>query len=244
MKHRDVVHRTNLLGTLLMAIMLMPLTAMAAYEGGTVSNGGVISGTVVFKGTPPTLKPIVIDKDPQVCGKTPIYPQDLLVGKDKGIRNVVVHLTDITKGKLQAPASVTLTQKSCGFHPHVLTVQPGGEVVVVNGDPVTHNIHTFSFDNLPLNQAQPAGSPTLAIKPTVSETVKVQCDIHKWMGGWVIVAENPYYAVTDASGHFTLKDVPAGTYTMEFWQETLGAITKKVTVKANQTTQVSAAMSQ
>jgi len=242
--HRTHPYRTKLFGAMLMAIMLMPFSAMAAYEGGTVTNGGTISGVITFKGTPPVLKPIVVNKDKQVCGKTPIYSQDLVIGKNKGIRNVVVRLTDITKGKPQTPVSVTLTQKGCGFRPHVVTVQTGGEVVVANGDPITHNIHTFSFDNPQLNQAQPAGSPTLTIKPTIPETIKVQCDIHKWMAGWVIVAAHPYYAVTDANGHFTLTDVPVGTYTLEFWQETLGVVTQSVTVKASQTAQVSAMMPQ
>ena len=244
--HQYRVHqqRAKLFGTLLMAIMLMPFSAMAAYVGGPVTNGGSISGAVTLKGTPPTLTPIIVNKDKQVCGKTPIYSQDLVVGKDRGINNVVVRLTDITKGKPQTPASVTLTQQGCGFRPHVVTVQTGGEVVVANGDPVTHNIHTFSFDNPQLNQAQPAGSPTLTIKPTIAETIKVQCDIHKWMAGWVVVAEHPYYAVSDAAGHFTLTDVPAGSYTLEFWQESLGVVTQKVTVKAGQTVQVSAQMSQ
>jgi len=226
------------------SLFVAPIPSMAAYEGEAVANGGSISGVVTFKGTPPAPKAIIINKDKQVCGKTPIYSHDLVVGKNKGIRNVVVRLTDITRGKPQTPGSVTLTQKGCGFRPHVATVQTGGEVVVVNGDPVTHNIHTFSFDNPQLNQAQPAGSPSLAIKPTIPETIKVQCDIHKWMAGWIIVAEHPYYAVTDASGRFTLTDVPAGTYTLEFWQETLGVVTQKVTVKANQAVQVSAGMPQ
>jgi len=239
--HWNAIHTNSML---LMAIMLFPGTAMAAYEGETVTNGGKISGVVIFKGTPPTLTPIVVNKDKQICGKAPIYSQDLLVGKDKGIHNVVVRLTDIIKGKSQTPVSVTLTQKGCGFRPHVVTVQTGGEVVVANSDPVTHNIHTFSFDNPQLNQAQPAGSPTLTIKPTIPETIKVQCDIHKWMAGWIIVAEHPYYAVSDADGHFSLTDVPAGTYTLELWQESLGIVTQKITVKAGQTVQVSAQMSQ
>jgi len=235
----------SLSGALLMTVMFAaPFTAMAAYEGEDVANAGAISGDVTYKGTPPALKPIMVNKDKQVCGKTPIYSQDLVVGKNKGIRNVVVRLTDITKGKPQIPASVKLTQKGCGFRPHVAMVQTGGKVVVANGDPITHNIHTFSFDNPQLNQAQPADAPALTIKPTVPETIKVQCDIHKWMAGWVIVAEHPYYAVTDKHGRFTLTDVPPGTYTLEFWQETLGVVTKKVTVKANQTAQVSAIMPQ
>jgi len=240
--YRQTFHRIHLSAVLLAAVMLMPFSAMAAYEGGPVTNGGTISGVVTLKGAPPTLTPIVVNKDKQVCGKTPIYAQDLVVGKHNGIGNVVVRLTDISKGKPLVPASVTLTQKGCGFRPHVVTVQTGGEVVVVNGDPVTHNIHTFSFDNPQLNQAQPAGAPTLTIKPTIAETIKVQCDIHKWMAGWVVVAEHPYYAVSDADGHFTLTDVPAGSYTLEFWQESLGVVTQKVTVQAGKTVQVSTQM--
>jgi len=239
----NAIHISLSVALWMASLFAVPFTAMAAYQGGTVANGGTISGVVRFKGTPPTLKPIVINKDKQVCGKTPIYSPDLLVGKHQGIANVVVRLTDITQGKPQTPISVTLTQKGCGFRPHVTTVQTGGEVVVANGDPLTHNIHTFSFDNPQLNQAQPAGAPALMIKPVIAETIKVQCDIHKWMAGWIIVAEHPYYAVTDANGQFTLTDVPPGTYTIEFWQETLGVVTQHVTVKANQTVQVSAGMS-
>lgn len=227
---------------LMASILSTPSTAQAAYQGEAVADGGTISGIVTFTGTPPALKPIVVNKDKQVCGKTPIYSQDLLVGQHKGIQNVVVHLTDITRGKPLTSATVTLTQKGCGFRPHVLTVQTGGEVVVANVDPITHNIHTFSFDNPQLNQAQPAGAPTLTVNPTVPEIIKVQCDIHKWMAGWIVVAENPYYAVTDANGRFTLTGVPPGTYTLEFWQETLGLVNKTVTVKANETVHVAASM--
>ena len=52
------------------------------------------------------------------------------------------------------------------------------------------------------------------------------------MQGWVIVAGHPYYALTDASGSFKISDVPAGSYTLEYWQEKLGKQTKSVTVPA------------
>jgi len=239
----DAVH-VRILGMLLLTTSMLssPSTALAAYQGEAVANGGTIIGVVTFKGTPPALTPIVVNKDKQVCGKAPIFPQALRVGKHKGIRNVVVHLTDITRGKPLTSASVTLTQKGCGFRPHVLMVQTGGSVQVVNGDPITHNIHTFSFDNPQLNQAQPAGSPALAIKPTVPEIIKVQCDIHKWMAGWIIVTEHPYYAVTNDHGQFTLTGVPPGTYALEFWQEALGVVNQTVTVKANETVHVAVSM--
>ncbi len=62
--------------------------------------------------------------------------------------------------------------------------------------------------------------------------IRVACDVHNWMGGWIAVVDNPYVAVTGANGYFEISGVPAGTYTLEFWQETLGTKTAEVTVTA------------
>jgi len=224
------------------AILFPIFSAEAAYKGMTVKNGGTITGVVTFKGTPPAPQSIKVDKDKKVCGKTPMVSQALLVGKKKGIQNAVVRLTDITKGKPLKIETILLDQKGCRFQPHVLMAQAGGSVEVVNDDPLTHNIHTFSFENAQLNQAQPKGSPKLTIEPTIPETIKVQCDIHKWMEGWMIVSEHPYYALTDRNGKFTLTNVPPGTYTLEIWHEMLGLVNQTVTVKAQKSVNVSATL--
>jgi hypothetical protein len=52
------------------------------------------------------------------------------------------------------------------------------------------------------------------------------------MSGWVVVTDTPYVALTDDQGNFSIKDVPAGTYTVQFWHEKLGKQTKQVTVAA------------
>jgi len=46
------------------------------------------------------------------------------------------------------------------------------------------------------------------------------------------VQENPYYALTDANGNYKLDGVPAGTYKVQAWQESLGKSTQEVTVAA------------
>jgi hypothetical protein len=60
--------------------------------------------------------------------------------------------------------------------------------------------------------------------------VSVRCDLHPWMQGWLGVLDHPYFAVTDAEGRFTLRDVPPGDYTLAVWHERLGTGTSRVTV--------------
>jgi hypothetical protein len=70
--------------------------------------------------------------------------------------------------------------------------------------------------------------------------VRVECDSHGWMLAWIYVADNPYYAVTDKEGKFTIANVPPGNYTMVIWQEHTGSKEVPVTVKARETVTVPA----
>lgn len=207
--------------------------SLAAYQGGPVTEKGSISGVVKVAGQPPAVKPIEVNKDQATCGKS--QPADALVmGGDKSVKNAVVRLTNISKGKaLDTAAKPVLDQVKCRFVPHVVIVPVGATLEIKNSDPITHNIHTFSIENDPVNKAQPKTLPVIPIKFTAAETIKGQCDIHKWMGTWIVAADHPYYVLTDDKGQFKLSDVPPGAYKMEIWHETLGKVTKEVTVKAN-----------
>jgi hypothetical protein len=68
------------------------------------------------------------------------------------------------------------------------------------------------------------------------ETIKITCDVHKWMTSWLIVQDNPYYVLTDGNGNFKIEDIPPGTYTLQAWQESLGKVTQEVTVKSGEAT--------
>jgi hypothetical protein len=70
------------------------------------------------------------------------------------------------------------------------------------------------------------------------EIVKVTCDVHSWMLGWVAVFSHPYFAVTDAAGLATIEQVPAGSHTIELWHEVLGRRTRDVAVKAGERSQI------
>ena len=203
-----------------------------AYEGGAVANGGTIEGTVKFQGTAPAPKEVEITKDKEVCGAAKKFEEHLLVGKDGGLKNAVVMITNIEKGKPMAPGKVAFDQKGCQYIPHVLAFPAGSTVEIKNDDGILHNIHSFSKVNPPFNRAQPKFKKVMEEKFDKPEIFEVRCDAHGWMNGWFVVQDNPYYAVTDDSGHFKLTDVPAGTYEVKVWQEKLGEKTQKVTVPA------------
>jgi hypothetical protein len=64
------------------------------------------------------------------------------------------------------------------------------------------------------------------------ELVTITCDLHSWMKSWVVVAEHPYYAVTDAAGAYRIAGVPPGRYRLRMWHEVLGELAREVEVGA------------
>ncbi len=195
---------------------------------------GEIVGKVKYAGTPPTRAPINITKDQAVCGKESQLESSLLVSPDKGVKNVVVSLADPKDGKKMPPAAANpkIDQKGCKFMPRVQIVPAGQMIDIVNDDGILHNIHSWPKNNTPFNKAQPKFKKVMQEKFDKPDFVRITCDVHGWMTGYVIVAGHPYFALTDDGGSFKIADVPAGTYTLEFWHEKLGKQTKSVTVPA------------
>ncbi len=221
-------------GAMLVALGMVAWCAAPApaYDGGPVSNGGTISGTVKVQGAPPAAKAIEVTKDKEVCGQHEIKNESVVVGAGGGIENAVVSITAISKGKPMATDSPVLDQKGCTYVPHVLLFPAGSTVKINNDDGILHNIRTYSTKNPPVNMAQPKFKKTIEAKFDQPEVIRVTCDAHGWMEGWFIAEDHPYYAKTDASGNYTLTDVPAGDYELKVWQEKLGEKTQKITVTA------------
>jgi len=191
--------------------------------------GGTISGTVKYDGTAPAPKPVEVTKDKEVCGLHQHFQEDLIVGSGGGIANAVV-IVKGAKGDAK-PGDVTFDQKGCDYVPHVLAFPAGSTVKIVNSDGILHNIHTYSEKNPSFNMAQPKFKKVIEQKVEKPEVIKVTCDAHGWMHGWWVATDTPYFAVTDDKGNYSIKDVPAGDYTIEVWQEKLGTDDQKASVK-------------
>lgn len=214
------------------AASLVVVAGAGAYEGGAVANGGTIKGVVKFTGTPPQREVLEVNKDKEVCALSVKKSNDLVVGADGGIEFAVVSLTNIKSGKAFPDGASVLDQAGCEYLPYVVIVRKGSELEILNSDGILHNVHTYSEKNKRINRAQPKFKKKITETFTEPEMIKVTCDVHGWMKGWLAVVEHPYYAITDASGAFELTDVPAGDYEIKVWQEVLGESTQKVTVPA------------
>ncbi|HEU5303017.1 MAG TPA: hypothetical protein VFU40_00100 [Gemmatimonadales bacterium] len=223
--------RTVLAG--LTALALMAGAAMfAGLPGAIAQSGGTIEAEVKYAGTPVVDK-IKVNKDTEKCGTEAVI-EKVVVGGNKGLANAVVSVPG-AKGATRAKA--VIDQKGCKFSPHVVVMQPG-EIEIKNSDDILHNIHTYSTANPSINKAQPKFKKTMTEKFEKPEIVKVTCDVHSWMLGWVAVVPGPG-AVTDKDGVAKIENVPAGKQKIEVWHETLGKQEKEVEVKAGQTTKVS-----
>ena len=176
---------------------------------------GSLKGRFVFGGTPPAVTDLKADKDVEVCGKHKLVNEELVVGADKGIANVVVFVRDKSVkvnpelAAEAAKAKVELDNKDCRFQPHVVFVQTGQELVIKNSDTVGHNSNVATVKNPPSNSLIPAGG-SAPLKFSAEEVIpsQVTCNIHPWMKGWVLVRPNPYAAVSGADGSFEIKGLP------------------------------------
>ena len=214
---------------------VQPSSAPSAYTVKNVTNGGTIEGRVILNGKPIPPRPVLVNQDANVCGAHRlIYPVKVENG---GIVDAVVWIDDIHEGKPYSFPPAVLNQKKCTYDPHVVVMQPG-DLKVTTEDPVPHNIHTYSEANRAYNESMNPLNREITLHFPRPERITFKCDLHGWMEAFIVVGGNPYYAVTQAGGKFQLSNVPAGTYRLRAWQETLGEVGQTVTVEAGKTAKV------
>lgn len=223
-----------------MTTALFLVAAWAVVHGPRVSAAatGKITGTVKLDGTAPHMKGIDMSKDPY-CAKahesSPAQLQLVVVGKDNGLANAVVYISQGWNGPAPKVTGPVFDQKGCMYTPHVIAMNPGEDYKVTNSDQTAHNIHPEPnpmTGNIPWNRSQPPGSPPIMQSWKAEEVaIPVKCNIHPWMHGYFVVVKGPY-AITDDNGNFTIDNLPPGNYTVTSWQETYGTQTQKVTVAA------------
>lgn len=208
-----------------------------AYTEASVENGGAIKGKVAYSGQVPT-RTILPTKDQEVCGEMREEPE-VTLGPDGGVQDSIVYLEGVEQGKAWPPDAEApiLDNKDCIFQPHVQAI-PAGQLGVHNSDPMLHNTHGFYGRRTAFNIALPNQGQTIDVDLDRAGQVRIECDAHGWMRGWVYVVDNPYYAVTGEDGTFEITDVPPGEYTLVANQAYTGPVEVEVTVSGGETVEV------
>ncbi len=207
--------------------------AAAKYEAVDVKDGGTIAGIVRWEGEIPKRHRLKVRSADKPCHTKPIPNEDLVVSKDAKVRWVVAYIKKIDQGKpfdIDPDNPITLDQKGCRFRPHIVVVPKHQPLRILNSDGVLHNVHLHAKKNEPFNRSMPGRVKQLDVNFYYSERIRVGCDVHRWMAGWIVVAKHPYYAVTGKNGAFRFEGVPSGNYTVEIWHEKLGKKQAEVTV--------------
>jgi hypothetical protein len=255
----------------MLGVFLLLLFAQPAwpYKEVMVMDGGSIQGKVTLEGGKP--RPMAFNlitiPDPVFCGKISTgtgwrIVEDFIIGPEKGLKDVVVFIKEVEMGKPFEKPKVKIEAKDCEFIPFVNVLRDNSEIMVVNMDPVEHDIQAYEtartrgarvlFNRpLPMNPyhqiAGIFGKKHLPGEPIVEKVnlrkgrnvFVMQCGFHPYMFSWGLVLENPYYAITPEDGKFEITDIPPGNYLLTVWHPGMKEyLEQKVTVTARRTTAV------
>jgi plastocyanin len=217
-------------------------TAAAPVNVKPAAGSATIVGKVRYNGEPPKRKAINFGPEKK-CHEhhtSPPMEETLVVGPDRGIQWTLVRVAGKVAGNYPPPSKpAVLDQKGCVFTPHVLPVMAGQEVEIRNSDSVLHNVRLEATLNPPFNRNLPKPGDAMTVTFSAAEVgLKIKCDVHFWMGGYIHVLPHPFFAVSGEDGAFTIDKLPPGTHKLEAWHEKLGRQAQEVTVKDGEVTTV------
>ena len=219
-----------------------------AYEATTVSNGGTVTGTVQLSGDPPPPTGFELRRYPdrEYCGALSDgsgyrFLREVAVGPAQGLKDVIVTIQGIEKGKPFEFEETKLETNICQFIPFVSVMRDQHPLVVKNLDGVSHDLQFYEreWEHIFMMFHRPAltreGTRDIIRFTGNRRGVIMQCGMHPYMQGHGLAVDNPYYAITGLEGVFAIPDLPAGTYRIKAWHPILGEQVQEVTVVANGT---------
>jgi len=217
-----------------MAIKLSTTAVLAVIALATLGDvhAGSIVGDVRYVDTPPKLQPVKVSKDQDYCGET-LPNETYFIDTNGGLKNVVVFIESAPEGKAADPQKENfLYNDGCRYAPRVMAMQRGEKLKVKSNDPKLHVPHAYLGDRTVFNLSLPFKNTTIDSTAKIRQagTLKVVCDTHAWMLGYIHVFDHPFFAVTNDQGTFSIPDLPAGNYILKAWHEDGGIKSQEITV--------------
>ena len=205
-----------------------------------LSTTGTISGQVRFDGPVPEQTVLQLSGWSECAAQHPEgNPRagDILINDGK-LQNAVVYIKEGLGDRVFAVPTeqVTIDQKGCVFLPRTVGVRVDQPLHFLNSDPLAHNVRGLTKVARAWNFSLGVKGAARTITVDKPESmIELKCDIHPWMHAYVGVFDHPYFALSGMDGHFALKDLPPGEYTIEAWHERFGIRSQKVSLGAKET---------
>ena len=224
-------------------------------HAGTIEGTVTLDGPV----PEPKAFSLITFPDPAYCGRISNgrgwrLLHDFVVDRQGGLKNAIVLLEGIEAGKPFEVSVPLIEARDCMFQPFMTIVRNGHAVEVINMDPVMHDIQGYETSpeagarvlfNTPLvmNHQHRRGdilathdhAPGASLVGPIylnkgRRTFYMQCGFHAYMESWAMAVNNPYYALTDAEGKFSIEGIPPGTYQLVVWHPQTGPGTTRTVV--------------
>lgn len=162
-----------------------------------------------------------------------IVDERLLVHpKHAGIKNVFVYLIGeegeipIQPQRKEMAKELVIETKSCVFNPRASILRAGQKLVILNDSPIQHHILLVgpegfvpSTDSLHMKNT---GKTVWSGLGAQRLPLVMECAIHGWMKGRLLVVNHPYATLTDENGDFEIKLAPTGRYRIMVYHEAIG----------------------
>lgn len=219
-----------------------------AYEVAPVNEGATVRGTVTVTGTIPGPKEFELRgyPDHEYCSKLSNghgyrFLTEIRAKADGSLKDAVVVVEGVERGKPFTFTEANVEANLCRFLPFVAVVSDTRRITVFNRDPVPHDIQGYASDQTGGDlvfyrpSLEASGTTDLVQLLKGQKSFAMQCSLHPYMQSWGYTVDNPYYAVTDEKGSFSIEDLPPGTYRLKAWHPLLGTQERQLTVTSNET---------
>lgn len=213
---------------------LLALGILGTLAGASLAfaQSGSITGTIT---TPAKgVAPVRVTIDQKVCGDQ-LPDESIVVDAQGHLANAVVVVTGV---KRTYPTEPLVTNEKCRFAPRVQLIGAKASVKTTSKDQILHTTNAQLENGRTLfNVALPIAGLTITKAIAASGNVRLSCNTHPWMRGWMVVTSEAA-AISGGDGRFTIDNVPPGTYELRVWHEALKGAPQKVTVSAGKPTDV------